>query len=216
MITINLEERNKMKILNLYAGLGGNRKLWGSNHDITAVENNEDIAIAYHKLFPNDEVIITDAHEFLISNYKNFDFIWSSPPCPTHSDMRRCAVHAGRYDAVYPSMDLYQEIILLRHFAKGHWIVENVKPYYDYLIQPDFVINRHPFWSSLSIKSCTISDDRRHNEIKGYDVVYGFDLSKEKIKGYKGGKRAILRNLVNPEIGKFILEEAIKNENTYR
>ena len=29
-----------MKILNLYAGIGGNRKLWGDEHEITAVELN--------------------------------------------------------------------------------------------------------------------------------------------------------------------------------
>ncbi len=29
-----------MNILNLYAGIGGNRKLWGSTHKITAVESN--------------------------------------------------------------------------------------------------------------------------------------------------------------------------------
>jgi DNA (cytosine-5)-methyltransferase 1 len=29
-----------MRILNLYAGIGGNRKLWGDDHEITAVELN--------------------------------------------------------------------------------------------------------------------------------------------------------------------------------
>jgi DNA (cytosine-5)-methyltransferase 1 len=33
-----------MKILNLYAGIGGNRKLWGNTHSITAVEFDEEIA----------------------------------------------------------------------------------------------------------------------------------------------------------------------------
>ena len=33
-----------MKILNLYAGIGGNRRLWGDEHEITAVEHNKDIA----------------------------------------------------------------------------------------------------------------------------------------------------------------------------
>lgn len=33
-----------MKILNLYAGIGGNRKLWGNEHEITAVELDPDIA----------------------------------------------------------------------------------------------------------------------------------------------------------------------------
>ena len=28
-----------MKILNLYSGIGGNRKLWGDEHEVTAVEN---------------------------------------------------------------------------------------------------------------------------------------------------------------------------------
>ena len=46
-----------MKILNLYAGIGGNRKLWGNEHDITAVEYDVEIAAVYQDLFPNDETI---------------------------------------------------------------------------------------------------------------------------------------------------------------
>jgi site-specific DNA-cytosine methylase len=68
-----------MKILNLYSGIGGNRKLWGDAHEITAIEFNEEIAMIYKDYFPNDEVIIADAHEFLLKNYMNYDFIWSSP-----------------------------------------------------------------------------------------------------------------------------------------
>ena len=34
-----------MKILNLYCGIGGNRRLWGNDHEVTAVENNEKIVI---------------------------------------------------------------------------------------------------------------------------------------------------------------------------
>lgn len=51
-----------MKILNLYAGIGGNRKLWGNEHDITAVELRPEIAAIYHDLYPNDTVIVGDAH----------------------------------------------------------------------------------------------------------------------------------------------------------
>lgn len=43
-----------MKILNLYAGIGGNRKLWSDEHEITAVEYKQDIADVYKQLFPND------------------------------------------------------------------------------------------------------------------------------------------------------------------
>ena len=59
-----------MKILNLYAGIGGNRKLWSDEHQITAVENNDKIAKTYKKYFPNDTVVVSDAHQYLLHNYQ--------------------------------------------------------------------------------------------------------------------------------------------------
>ncbi len=123
-----------MKILNLYSGIGGNRKLWGDEHEITAIENNEKIAKIYQDFFPKDKVIITDAHQYLLEHYKEFDFIWSSPPCPTHSVC--CHFLKGQGIVRYPDMKLYEEILLLNHFFKGKWVVENVKPYYEPLIKP--------------------------------------------------------------------------------
>ena len=67
-----------MKVLNLYSGIGGNRKLW-ENCEVTAVEYNERIASVYQRLYPKDKVIVGDAHEYLRTNYDKFDFIWSSP-----------------------------------------------------------------------------------------------------------------------------------------
>ena len=100
-----------MKILNLYAGVGGNRKLWGDEYDVTAVEMNPDIAEVYQDLYPNDTVIVGDAHQYLLENYMNFDFIWSSPPCPSHSQIRyTIGFKANRkykkVDAKYPDMKL--------------------------------------------------------------------------------------------------------------
>ena len=135
-----------MKILNLYAGIGGNRKLWGDNHDITAVEIDENIASVYSKLYPNDTVIVGDAHEYLRRHFREFDFIWASPPCPTHSVLQLS--HSNDKDLKYPDMTLYQEVILLNQFYKGNWVIENVKPYYNPLIQPSFSIGRHLFWSN--------------------------------------------------------------------
>ena len=77
-----------MEILNLYAGIGGNRKLWGNEHEITAVEYDENIAAIYKDFFPNDKVLVEDAHDYLLTHYEEYDFIWSSPPCPTHSQIR--------------------------------------------------------------------------------------------------------------------------------
>ena len=85
-----------MKILNLYSGIGGNRKLWGDEHDITAVENNSKIAKIYQDFFPKDELVITDAHQYLLEHFKEFDFIWSSPPCPTHSKIRKMFIKKNK------------------------------------------------------------------------------------------------------------------------
>lgn len=63
-----------MKILNLYAGIGGNRKLWGNEHDIVAVEYDTKIAKIYQDFFPDDKVIVADAHQYLLEHYKEFDF----------------------------------------------------------------------------------------------------------------------------------------------
>jgi len=194
-----------MKILNLYAGIGGNRKLWGSEHKITAVEINPDIAKIYCDFFPKDEMIIDDAHNFLLKNFKSYDFIWSSPPCPSHSDIRRCGVHRGQNEAIYPDMALYQEIILLKNFAPKEckWIVENVKPYYEPLIKGK-LMHRHLFWTNFDMIEFIEDGERKHNDINGSKIVYGFDL-----KNYTGvDKRKLLRNCVDPELGLHILKES--------
>ena len=84
-----------MKVLNLYACLGGNRYKWdevakekGIEIEVTAIELDEELAKLYKERFPNDNVVVADAHKYLSENYKNFDFIWSSPPCPSHSRSR--------------------------------------------------------------------------------------------------------------------------------
>jgi DNA (cytosine-5)-methyltransferase 1 len=56
-----------MKILNLYAGIGGNRKLW-KGHEVWAVESDKQLADIYYQHFSNDKIIVGDAHEFLRQN----------------------------------------------------------------------------------------------------------------------------------------------------
>jgi len=184
-----------MKILNLYAGIGGNRKLWGG-YDITAVENDPEIAAVYADLFPEDTVIVGDAHEYLVEHYKEFDFIWSSPPCPTHSKLRY--MHDKK---IYPDMSMYQEIILLQNFAKGKWVVENVEPYYTPLIPPTANLHRHLFWSNFSIDKFIYTEKlqtaKAAKERELLQSKFGYDLDK-----YKGiDKRKVLRNAVVPELG---------------
>ena len=144
-----------MKVLNLYAGIGGNRKLWGDEHDITAVEYDAEIAEIYQDLNKNDTVIVGDAHEYLLNNFDKFDFIWASPPCQSHSQIRfNIGYKANRiYDKVkpiYPKMELYQEIILLQTHFDGLFVVENTIPYYTPLI-PCITAAGHVWWSNFKI-----------------------------------------------------------------
>jgi len=130
-----------MKILNLYAGIGGNRKLWGNDHDITAIELNPQIAKIYQDFFPQDKVIVADAHQYLLEHILDgWDFIWASPPCPTHSRLNNVFTVGKTENTTnpicYPDMQLYQEIVLLKHHFKGKWCVENVISYYDPLYPP--------------------------------------------------------------------------------
>ena len=196
-----------MRILNLYAGIGGNRKLWGNEHDITAVELRPEIAAIYHDLYQNDTVIVGDAHQYLQEHYSEFDFIWSSPPCQTHSQMRALGVYAGRNKAVYPDMKLYQEIIFLQLYAKCSWVVENVIPFYKPLIQPSFTIQRHHFWSNKFIFAQNFeADSIAKGSIQDRQAKKNINISK-----YTGiDKRQVLRNCVQPELGLYVFKQIFK------
>jgi len=194
-----------MKILNLYSGIGGNRKLW-KNVNVTSVEMKPQIAKVYEELFPNDTVIIGDAHEYLIEHYTNFDFIWSSPPCQSHSNARRLTYRNGT-KKIYPDMKLWQEIIFLQHHAKCKWVVENINPYYKELITAR-KRGRHLFWSNFYIRDIDFGDDRKNlidMNIRDLCKYHDFDVMNYKLDK----KRQIMRNCIYPPLGLHVLNEAI-------
>lgn len=194
-----------MKILNLYAGIGGNRKLW-TGHQITAVENNQQIADIYKSLYPEDEVILGDAHQYLLDHYKEFDFIWSSPPCPSHSRSRFWGMNRG-YKPIYPDIKLYEEIIFLKHYFSGKYVVENVIPYYSILIEAQKV-GRHLYWSNVEIlKIEAKSLSHIQNSLGLLEEYFGIKISDKK---YDGDKRVLLRNCVEPELGLHIIKALLK------
>lgn len=196
-----------MKILNLYAGIGGNRKLWGDEHEVTAVEWDPEIIAVYRKLYPKDTAIAKDAHQYLLDHYQEFDFIWSSPPCPTHSVMNNSFKGENRKHLLkYPDMSLYQEIIFLQHHFKGSWIVENVKPYYEPLIQPSVEIDRHYFWSNTWLGRMEYSE-RNYNLARATKEKLAAGHNIELPVGTKD-QRKLLRNAVLPEVGLYLFEMA--------
>ena len=201
----------KIKVLNLYAGLGGNRKNW-KGCEVVAVENNEEIASVYRKYNPKDELVIGDAHEYLLENYDKFDFIWSSPPCQSHSRMNKATRHKKRR---YPSMKLYEEIIFLQHFFKGLWVVENVVPYYEPLIEAK-KMGRHLFWSNFDFQDFDVSRPKNfinQATVSGKKVLMDWlDIHYDKniYYGTNHCPAQILRNCVHPKLGDHIFKAAKK------
>ncbi len=204
----------KYKILNLYACLGGNRYKWdevADNLEVTAVELDPELARLYQERFPNDIVIVADAHQYLLEHYKEFDFIWSSPPCPSHSRARfwNSSNYDTTTDAIYPDMMLYQEILFLEHYFKGKYVVENVIPYYETLIQAK-KRGRHLYWSNFllpsDLKDRRFAISKTKNEVQELCKFHEIDIS-----NYSGNQRMdkIARNLVDYEAGKTILETVL-------
>jgi DNA (cytosine-5)-methyltransferase 1 len=201
-----------MKILNLYACLGGNRYKWNEVKDdieITAVELDKELARLYQERFPNDRVIVGDAHQYLLDHYKEYDFIWSSPPCPTHSRARYWGFGINGKKPIFPDMKLYQEIIFLQHHCKTKYCVENVIPYYEPMFNPK-KRGRHLYWTNFRLPNL-LSDrggklkekDTNSESLNHYNRFHDYDFKK-----YKGKQLTlkIARNLVDYEAGKTIFE----------
>ena len=199
-----------MQVLNLYACLGGNRAKW-TDCKVTAVELDPELARMYQEKFPNDKVVITDAHQYLLDHYKEFDFIWSSPPCPTHSKARFARHESTTTE--YPDMKLYQEIIFLQNYFKGKYVVENVIPFYEPLI-PAQKRGRHLYWTNFKLPM--VLSERKGNFMEGENEVEKFcEFHDIDLSSYKGTQRKdkIARNLVDYEAGLTIFNTARNIQN---
>jgi|TARA_R110000787_G_scaffold3763_7_gene14554 DNA (cytosine-5)-methyltransferase 1 len=200
-----------MKILNLYAGLGGNRWLW-KDCEVTAVELEDNIADQYQRFFPEDTLYREDAHVFLEKCDLNaYDMIWSSPPCQTHSKM---AISGKNRKPRYTDLSLYEEIMFLQRHYKGRYVVENVAPYYKPFIEPSQSVGRHRFWSNFEFKAVEVAQP---NNFINLTTVAG----SHKLKQWLGIEypnniyyrnnhcpAQVLRNCVHPSIGLQILNHA--------
>ena len=203
-----------IKILNLYACLGGNRYKWNEVHDeieVTAVELDPALAELYQQRFPNDKMVIADAHQYLLEYYHQFDFIWTSPPCPSHSRARfwNSSNIETNTKPIYPDLKLYEEVIFLQNYFHGKYVVENVIPYYQPLI-PAQKRGRHLYWSNfklpmnLSERKVSISSGK--NEVQKLCDFHDYNFYQ-----YNGKqpKNKIARNLVDYEAGKTIFQTAV-------
>ena len=204
-----MNHTKKIRILNLYAGIGGNRKLWdkvNKNIEVVAVEFNKHIAKAYQDRFPKDTVVVGCAKEYLLKHYKEFDFIWASPPCQTHTRVLYSLKDSDAYKPKYPDMSLYQVILFLQlHTKRFKYVVENVRPYYKPLIKESIAIDRHLYWSNFKIDAIKV--DKMYI-LKNVTCKTLKDFDIKKYKNIKN-KRQVIRNQVNYKVGKHILECAL-------
>jgi len=213
----------KMKVLNLYACLGGNRYKWdevakekGIEIEVTAVELDPEAARLYEERFPNDKVIVADAHQYLLDYFKEFDFIWSSPPCPSHSRAR--FARRNTTTAIYPDLKLYEEVLFLENYFDGKYCVENVIPYYEPLITAQ-KRGRHLYWTNFNLPNDL--NERKSSIMEGKDEVSKWcEFHNYDFRQYKGEQRLdkMARNLVDYEAGRTIFEVALgvysQNKNT--
>jgi DNA (cytosine-5)-methyltransferase 1 len=200
-----------MRVLNLYSCLGGNRLKWNevkSDIHVTAVELDPELARLYQERFPNDTVIIADAHQYLLDHFKEFDFIWSSPPCPSHSRAR--FARRNTTTPLYPDLKLYEEIIFLENYFEGKYVVENVIPFYEPLI-PAQKRGRHLYWANFKLPNNIGERKIFKNIIEGGNVKQLSEFHDYDFKKYKGEQRVqkIARNLVDYEAGKTIFQTAL-------
>lgn len=194
------------KVLNLYSCLGGNRLLW-ENCKVTAIEWDKDLADLYQERFPDDTVIVADAHKYLEDHYDEFDFIWSSPPCPSHSKL--AISNKGRTKSKYPDFKLYQEVVFLQNYFDGKFCVENVIPYYEPLI-PAQKRGRHLYWANFRLpvinepKNGIIGNGK--NRVEKLSKYHNYDFRK-----YRGSQPLgkIAANLVHYETGRLIYNKAM-------
>ena len=132
------------------------------------------------------------------------------PPCPSHSRIRKVFT---KNKPIFPDMTLYEEILFLQGCFRGKWIIENVKSWYEPLIIPQNIAS-HYFWSNFVIGSMKIINRGMiggknkgwpSGELKRLRKIKQFELSK-----YGGiNETRLLRNCVEPEVGKHILNCAL-------
>lgn len=208
-----------MKILNLFAGLGGNRRTW-SSHEITAVDFNPKIVNIYKKLYPNDLIIEKDVFDYLQEiDLLEYDFIWSSPPCQSHSHMQVFTKNGRK--AKLPMINQVLGLALwLKKYYPGPFVVENVVPWYGILKTNKLftvVIDRHLFYSNFKILPKSFDKgNNRHGSIGGIMresreyLMNKHHLPNWILEDLSGvhDKDQIIRNCVDSKIGDYVLKQS--------
>jgi DNA (cytosine-5)-methyltransferase 1 len=207
-----------MNILIGCAGIGGESELWNDiDNEITHLELDPKIGKVISDRKPNRKVFICDAFEYLLLHSDEYDFIWWSPPCQGNSRMIRSGKNRKPR---YPDLRLYEVKIFLDFNFKGNYVVENVIPYYNPLIEPTAKIGRHLFWSNFKI-----DEEFKAKQPKNF-IMLGTVKGSEQLKDWLGinyegniyynGNHdpcQVLRNCVHPLMGQHVFNCLLNLQN---
>lgn len=184
-----------MRVLNAYAGIGGNRHLWPDEWQVTAVELDPRVAAEYARRYPDDVVLVEDAHAYVMEHAHEFDAVWTSPPCPTHS---RLAINVAKRQGIEPVPDprLWIEVEHLQSLG-GRFVVENVHTYYDPPIAPTVISSRHYYWASGEPVMLTPTEARLSARLGAAEYAEAYGLP-PLVSGSVPDMRKAMRNAVVP------------------
>jgi len=206
-----------IRILDLFCGVGGVARGFqnflldnGIEFEYYAIDIDKRVLKAHKLLNPYSKTICRDAWSIDDKEFKEFDLIWASPPCETHSKSRFLNINAK---PTKPDMRLYNLIERLWSLNMP-FIVENVEPYYRPPIKPIVKVGRHVLWSNLCIKPFKLNlqnfmdvKDDIHKLIKYHEIP--FELSIKLLKILKKKTRDALRDMVHWRIAYNIAKQVI-------
>jgi len=177
--------------------------------EYVAVDNDRKVLQVHSLLNPHSKTVLEDA--WLISDDRllQYDFVWASPPCESHS-----VLCWKRKDKPKPDMRLWWLIRRLRKL-KVPFIVENVRPYYGTILKPTAKAGRHLLWSNLSLKSVQLNSN-----VTFYDIHNRRDALVE-YHGLPGwvarvATRDMLRDMMHPQLSYKLAKQVIPFILSYR
>lgn len=206
----------KKKVLNLFGGIGGNRRAFDDDkYDVTTVESNQNIAAYYLSEYPQDEVIVGDAYDYLWKNFHKFDFVWASPPCTTHTILNK--VRAGRkYKKTFkndiiklPDPGIFSLIIWMKEIYRGDWVVENVKNGYSFKyfnVKPTAVVGRHYIWSNFHVTEMDVFKKEHVGSIEDICKIKNINYEKFKKWNFNLRKDNIGHNTVLEKYARHVMD----------
>ncbi len=140
-----------MKILSAFCSVGIGETFWPiKEHEITGIEALPVLAEEYKKRFPNSNVLIGDAYNYISLMHDQYDVIFATPPCQSRS--RLTSINSRQHNKPEEDLRVFELIEFLEDNFAGNWIIENVISNIIPKVNPSLKIGRHHIWSNIPLR----------------------------------------------------------------